>query len=385
MSEKFLPFCKPSIDQETINEVVECLKSGWLATGPRVQKFSEMLKKYLDAPHALPLSSGTAGLHLALLGFNLQPEDEVILPALTFVASANTIVMAGGKPVFIDIDLGSRNIDVNKIEAAITPKTRAIMPVHFAGLSVDLDPIYAIAKKHNLRVLEDAAQAIGTTYKNKRIGGFGDTQIFSFHPNKNMTTGEGGCVTTSDAKLAKDVSIRRFHGIDRDAWNRFSKEGKQHYDVVEVGFKYNMMDIQAALGIHQLPKLDNFINRRTELAKRYLEILADWPEWQLPEKANFENKHAWHLFTPLINPKIANITRDNFIDEMKTCNIGVGFHYDATHLFDYYRRNYGYKPGDFPVAEDVTQLIVSLPLFPDMTDAEQDRVISAMKKVFKKG
>ena len=384
MLKDFLPFCKPTISQAAIDEVVECLKSGWITTGPRVQKFADMLKDYLGTPYALPLSSGTAGLHLALLGLHLQPEDEVILPAMTFVASANTIVMAGGKPVFVDVDINTYNMNIEAIEAAITPKTRAIMPVHYAGLPVDLDPLYELAKQHNLRIIEDAAHAIGTEYKGRRIGSFGDTQVFSFHPNKNITSGEGGCVTTSDADLAKEISVRRFHGIDREAWNRFSKSGNQHYDVINFGFKYNMLDMQAALAIHQLPELDHFIEKRTQLANRYLEAFSDWPEWQLPSAPNYDFRHAWHLFVPLINPKAAKMTRDDFMEAMKTYNIGTGFHYDAVHLFTFYREKYGYKPGDFPNAESIAERIVSLPLFPNMTEEEQDQVIEAIEKVFRR-
>lgn len=383
-NEDFLPFCRPCIDEATIQEVVDCIKSGWLTTGPRVQKFTEALKQYLQAPHALPLTSGTAALHLALLGLNLQPGDEVITTPMTFVATANTIVQAGAKPVFVDAEIDTYNIDVNKIEATITPKTKAILPVHYAGLPVDLDPIYAIAKQHNLRVIEDAAHSIGTEYKGKKIGSFGDTQIYSFHPNKNMTTGEGGCVTTRDDELAKFISIARFHGIDREAWNRFAKSGSQHYDVVMPGYKYNMLDIQAAIGLHQLAALDQFIQRRTEIAKRYIAELKDWPEWQLTSAPKYEHKHAWHLFVPLINPEVAKMNRDEFMTAMKEHNIGTGFHYDAVHLFSYYRNNFGYKQGDFPNTESIAQRIVSLPLFPSMTDNEFDRTIEAMKKVFKK-
>ena len=272
MTENFLPFSKPCIDEAAIQEVLDCLNSGWLATGPRVKQFTDDLKAYLSAPYVLPMTSGTAALHLSLLGIDLKPGDEVITTPMTFVATANTIVLAGAKPVFVDAELDSYNIDVSKIEAAITPKTRAILPVHYAGLPVDLDPIYDIAKKHNLRVIEDAAHAIGAEYKGKRIGSFGDTQIFSFHPNKNMTTGEGGAVSTRDEKLAKMIEILRFHGIDREAWNRFSKEGSQHYDVIAPGFKFNMLDLQAALGIHQLASLDDFIEKRTKLAHRYLNL-----------------------------------------------------------------------------------------------------------------
>ena len=384
MTNEFLPFSKPTIDQATIDEVVSCLKSGWITTGPRVQKFASMLKEYLGAKHALPLLSGTAGLQLSLMSLNLKPEDEVIVPAFTFIASANTVVHAGAKPVFVDVDLATRNITAELIEPAITKKTRAIMPVHFAGLSVDLDPIYALAKKYNLRVIEDAAQAIGATYKNKKIGSFGDTQVFSFHPNKNMTTGEGGCVTTSDDEIAHQIEILRFHGIDRtDAWNRFSKSGSQHYDVSVAGFKYNMMDIQAALGLHQLPQLDEFNQCRTQLAHRYLEKLKSWPQFDLPEDpTHYEHNNIWHLFNPLLNLEQARMTRDIFLEKMKDKNIGIGFHYDAVHLFSYYQKTFGYEAGDFPNTENIASRIMSLPLFPTMTESIQDHVIDTMQTVF---
>lgn len=381
----FLPFSRPFINEAMIQEVVDCLKSGWLATGPRVQKFTELLKEYLQAQHVLPLVNGTAGLHLALMSLDLQPGDEVITTPMTFVASVNTIVIAGGKPVFVDVEPDSYNIDTTKIESAITPRTRAILPVHYAGLSVDLDPIYKLAERYHLRVIEDAAHAIGTEYKGKKIGSFGDTQLFSFHPNKNLTTGEGGCITTSQEKTARFISIYRFHGIDREAWNRFSKQGSQHYDVIGAGFKYNMSDIQASLGIHQLQALDSMNARRAALAERYLSLLSDWPEWQLPaHQKSYEQKHSWHLFVPLLNPESAGMDRDTFMEKMKIYNIGTGFHYDAVHLFSFYRNQFGYKPGDFPHAESIAKRIVSLPLFPSMKDEEQDRVIDAMKQVFKR-
>lgn len=384
MSETFLPFSRPTISQEAIDEVVTCLKSGWITTGPRVKKFEEMLKDYLPAPHVLALTSGTAALHLCLLSLNLRPGDEVITAAHTFAATLNTIVLAGAKPVLVDVDLKTYNMDVEKLAAAITEKTRAIMPVHFAGLSVDLDPIYALANKYNLRVIEDAAQAIGTKYKNKLIGSFGDTQIFSFHPNKNMTTGEGGCVVTRDDKLSKEVSVLRFHGIDRDAFNRFSKEGSQHYDVIAPGLKYNMLDIQAALGIHQLPELESFNQRRKELATRYHAMLTGWPEWDLPLHPEEAPGHSWHLYTPLINPAAAGMDRDTFMTKMKELNIGTGLHYDPPYLYRYYRENFGFKRGDFPNTDTITDRILSLPLFPSMTEIDQDRVVNTMKQLFHK-
>jgi dTDP-4-amino-4,6-dideoxygalactose transaminase len=382
VNEEFLPFSRPSISQAAIDEVVTCLKSGWITTGPRVKQFEEDLKSYLGAPHVLALTSATAGLHLVLVALDLKPGDEVITTPMTFAATLNTIVLAGGKPVLVDVEPGTYNMDVSKIELAITKRTRAIMPVHFAGLPVDLDPLYAVAKKHNLRVIEDAAHAIGTEYKGRRVGSFGDVQVFSFHPNKNMTTGEGGCVATRDEKLASDVALLRFHGMDREAWNRFGKKGTQHYEIITPGYKYNMMDIQAALGLHQLKQLDGFIKRRTAIALRYQKTLADWPQWTLTSAPAYPHLHAWHLYAPLINPDVAKMDRDAFMQGMKERNIGTGLHYRAVHLYPYYREHFGFKRGDFPNAETISDRIVSLPLFPAMTDADQDRVIEAMADLF---
>jgi dTDP-4-amino-4,6-dideoxygalactose transaminase len=381
--QEFLPFSRPSIGQEAIDEVVACLRSGWITTGPRVKQFEEDLKAYLGAPHVLALTSATAGLHLVLTALNLKPGDEVITTPMTFAATLNTIVLAGGRPVLVDVEPGTYNMDIARIEKAVTKRTRAIMPVHFAGLPVDLDPLYDIAKKHNLRVIEDAAHAIGTEYKGRRIGSFGDIQVFSFHPNKNMTTGEGGCVATRDEKLASDVALLRFHGMDREAWNRFGKKGSQHYEIIAPGYKYNMMDIQAALGLHQLKQLDGFIKRRTEIAHRYHRLLKDWPQWTLTREPAYLHLHAWHLYTPLINPDAATMDRDAFMQGMKDRNIGTGLHYRAVHLYPYYREQFGFKRGDFPNAETISDRIVSLPLFPSMTDADQDRVVAAMKDLFR--
>jgi len=377
-----LPFSRPSISQEAIDEVVACLKSGWITTGPRVAQFTEDLKNYFNAPFVLPLASATAGLHLALLAMRLEPGDEVITTPLTFAATLNTIVLAGGKPVLVDIDPASLNLDINRLEDAITNKTRVILPVHFAGLPVDMDPVYELADRHGIRVLEDAAHAMGTEYKQKRIGSFGDTQVFSFHPNKNMTTGEGGCVVTTDAALAEEVARLRFHGVDRQAWNRYSKTGTQDYEVVLPGYKYNLMDMQAAIGIHQLHDLSGFIDRRNELANRYLEALSDWAQWTLPQQPSFEHVHSWHLFTPLINEDVTGMDRDEFMQAMKERNIGTGLHYRAVHLYPYYRDTFGFAPGDFPLAENVCERIVSLPLFPAMTDSDHDRVLDVMYRVF---
>jgi dTDP-4-amino-4,6-dideoxygalactose transaminase len=382
-STPFLPFAKPDLQADEIDEVVAVLKSGWLTTGPRVQKFEAALKDYLGAPHVLAVSSATAGLHLAVLGLGLQPGDEVITTPLTFAATLNTIVLGGGVPVMVDVDPATHNIDADLVAAKIGPRTKAIMPVHFAGLPVDLEPLYALADKHGLRIIEDCAHAIHADYKGRRLGSFGDTQVFSFHPNKNMTTGEGGIVVTRDAALAKSVAVNRFHGIDRDAFNRFSKAGSQIYDVIAPGFKYNMMDIQAAIGLHQLKRLDGFIAARRALAERYNELFADWNSLTRPQPAPFAHRHAWHLYTVLIEEHACGIDRDSFIAAMKDRNIGLGLHYTAAHLFSYYRERFGYKPGDFPHAERIGAAIVSLPLFPTMTTAEQDRVVETIRDVFK--
>ncbi len=374
----FLPFAKPFLSEAAIEEVVACLRSGWITTGPRVQKFEEMLSNYHGGRRALCLSSATAGLHVALLALKLEEGDEVITTPLTFVATLNTIVLSGGKPVLVDIDPATLNMDVSRIETAITKRTRALMPVHFAGLPCDLDPIYQLAKKHGLRVVEDCAHTIGAEYKGKKLGSFGDIAVMSFHPNKNMTTGEGGAVITDDKDIINAVERLRFHGIDRNAFNRFAKSGSQHYDVAMPGFKYNMMDMQAALGIHQLPELDGFIAKRVTLVKRYMKALKDWPEFILPTAPAYAHKHAWHLFTP----RLKNNGRDGFINAMKAENIGIGLHYEAAHIFTWYKDHFGWQLEDFPNALTAGNTICSLPLFPTMTEAEQNRVIAAMRKIF---
>jgi len=382
MDYEFLPFSRPSISEAAIQDVVACLKSGWITTGPRVAQFTDALKEYFNAPHVLPLMSATTGLHLALLAMHLEPGDEVITTPLTFAATLNTIVLAGGKPVLVDIDPHTLNMDLNLLEAAITHRTRVIIPVHFAGLPVDLDLLYDIAHQHGIRILEDAAHAMGSAYKGKRIGSGGDTQVFSFHPNKNMTTGEGGCVVTRDQEMADQIARLRFHGVDRQAWNRYGKSGTQDYEIVLPGYKSNMMDIQAAIGIHQLNELTGFITRRNELAKRYQEALADWPQWSLPGTPAYEHLHSWHIYTPLIQEDSARMNRDEFMQAMKEKNIGTGLHYRAVHLYPYYRQAFGFKLGDFPQAEEVCERIVSLPLFPSMTDADHDRVLDVMYTIF---
>jgi dTDP-4-amino-4,6-dideoxygalactose transaminase len=376
----FLPFAKPCLDQDTIDEVVESLKSGWLTTGPKVKQFEDQLKTYCSAPYALALNSGTAGLHLALLAMGVGPGDEVITTTFTFAATVNTIVHVGATPVLVDID-ETLNIDLDQVEAAITPKTKVIVPVHFAGLPVDCEKLYAIAAKHGLRVLEDGAHAIGAAFKGEKIGSFGDTVMFSFHPNKNITTGEGGAIITHDAGIAKEISTYRFHGIDREAWNRFAKSGSHHYDVIAPGYKYNMLDLQAALGIHQLPQLDHFIQKRTEWVNAYKNALKGVEALKFAATPLYEHTHAWHLLTVQLN---SQISRDDFMQALKEKNIGTGFHYQPIHTFQFYKETYGFQTGQFPVAEKIAQNILSLPLFPQMQENEFNYVIESMSEVLNK-
>ena len=381
----FLPFAKPSISKKEVNEVIDTLCSNWLTSGPKVRKFEKLLKLYInDSSFALTVNSATSGIHLALLSLDIGPGDEVITTPMTFASTLNMIELVGANIKLVDINRNTYNIDIDLIEAAISSKTKAILLVHFAGLPVDLDNIYYIAKKYNLKVIEDAAHAIGAEYKNKKIGSFGDIQIFSFHPNKNITTGEGGCIITRSEKWARHMRLLRFHGIDTIR-KKFDKISNPHYQIIAPGFKYNMMDIQAALGIHQLPKLDNFIKKRTQLANRYMLKLKDFIYLKLPQIPKYQHKHAWHLFTPTINTKVTKITRDQLLNKLKKRNIGCGIHYKAMHLYPYYSKKYGFKEGNFINAENVGKTIISLPLFPEMSENDQDDVLEALDYIFKKG
>lgn len=380
----FLPFVRPCISEQTITDVVECLRSGWIATGPKVQILEERLRDYLGSPHAQLVTSATAGLHLVLLALGVGPGDEVITTPMTFVATLNVIALCGAKPVLVDVEPGTYNMNVAQIESKITSRTKVIMPVHFAGLPVDLDPLYTLAKKYNLRVIEDAAHAIGSSYKGKKIGSFGDIQVFSFHPCKNMTTAEGGCISSRDDGLANKINRMRFHGVDRDAWNRYSKGGSQHFDVILPGYKCNMSDLQATIGLDQLAQLDAGNKKRQTLVEQYYDQLQGWDEVVLPEKPTYDYFNSWHIFAPLINTRVCGVRRDDFMSKMKECNIGTGLHYPAAHIFSYYQHTYGYKLGDYPMAEYIGNHVVSLPLFPSMTMEEHSRVIMAMKYIFNK-
>jgi dTDP-4-amino-4,6-dideoxygalactose transaminase len=381
MRETFLPFARPSIGEEEIAELVDTLRSGWITTGPKVERFAAAFAEYVGGRFAVPVSSATAGLHVALLSLGVGPGDEVITTPMTFVATLNSIVHCGARPVLADIDAATLNIRVEEIERRLSSRTKAIVPVHYVGQPADLDPILELASSRGVAVLEDAAHAVGAEYKGRRIGSFPTTSVFSFHPNKNMTTGEGGMVVTEDEAVFESASLRKFHGMDREAWKRFAKAGSQHYDVAVPGFKYNMMDIQAALGLHQLKRLDGFLRERERLAARYDERLAGVTGLILPQRVSYPIRHAWHLYAPLLDLDRLRIDRDRFLEELKQRNIGTGLHYTAAHEFSYYAAGFDWRPEDFPEAHFVSERILSLPLFPGLTEEDQDDVIEAVSEV----
>jgi len=378
---EFLPFSIPTIEDDEINEVVDSLKSGWITTGPKVKRFEEEFKAYVGAPYAVPLSSATAGLHLTLLALKIKEGDEIITTPMTFASTVSMIVLCGATPVLVDIEPGTLNIDVTKIQEKITPRTRAIIPVHFAGQSCDMAPLLALAGEYGLTIIEDAAHAAGTEYRGHKVGSLATISIFSFHPNKNITTGEGGMVCTPDEHLAEEVSLLKFHGMSREAWKRFASSGTPNYDIMLPGFKYNMMDIQAAIGIHQLPKLDGFIARRTELALFYNDAFADVEELQLPRLAPYPQRHAWHIYTPLVRIERLTLDRDQFMAELKKLNIGSGLHYKAIHHHAWYREHLPVPAGSLPNADYASDRILSLPLFPRMTMDDARDVVEAVKNV----
>ncbi len=384
MRDTFLPFSTPSLGDEEINEVVDSLRSGWITTGPKVKRFEDAFKAYVGAPFAVPLSSATAGLHLTLLALKIKEGDEIITTPMTFASTVSMIILAGATPVLADIEPGTLNIDVAKVAEKITPATRAVIPVHFAGQSCDLDPLFALARQHNLTIIEDAAHAAGTEYKGQKIGSLDSISIFSFHPNKNITTGEGGMVCTPDETLAEEVSLLKFHGMSREAWKRFASSGTPNYDIMLPGYKYNMMDIQAAIGLHQLPRLDGFIDRRKAIAEQYNAAFADLAELALPAYAPYQQRHAWHLYTPLIRTELLTVDRDRFMAELKALNIGSGLHYKAIHHHSWYRENLPVADTELPNASYASDRILSLPLFPGMSDQDAADVIQAVTDVIKR-
>jgi dTDP-4-amino-4,6-dideoxygalactose transaminase len=377
-----LPFSRPDLGHEEIDAVVACLQSGWITTGPLTARFEADFAAAVGARHALAFSSCTAALHVTLLALGVSAGDEVIVPALTWPATANMVVACGATPVFADIDPVTWNVDPAAVGRALTARTRAVVPVHFAGQPADLDAlrdVLAAAGRRDVRILEDAAHAAGAAYKGRPIGATTASgtaaACFSFHPIKNMTTGEGGMVATDDADLAAAIKLWRFHGVQRDAWTAYATAAPAPagYDVVVPGFKYNMMDIQAAIGLQQLRKLPAFNARRADLAARYGRDLARLPALQLPGRAAYDCVHPWHLYTVL--PP----ARAPFIARLRELGIGTGLHFEAVHLHSYYRERFGLSEGLCPVAEDVCARIVSLPLFPRMTDVDAADVVAAVR------
>lgn len=375
----YIVFGNPIIAEEEMAAVTRTLESCWIGTGPRVKELQESFARYTGAQHAIAASSCTAALHLAMVASGFGPGDEIITTPMTFCATANAVVHTGATPVFADCERDTMNIDPRAIEAAITPRTKAIIPVHFAGRPVNLEAISAIAKRHKLLVIEDAAHAIETVYHGRKVGSISDITCFSFYVTKNMTTGEGGMVTTNDGELAKKIHIYGLHGMSADAWSRFSDKGYKHYDVIFPGFKYNLTDLAASLGLAQMPKLEAWLGRRNEVWARYDEAFADLPVTR-PAPQEPGTVHARHLYTILIGDD-AKVSRDEFLAEMHKRGIGTGVHYRALHTHPYYRERWGYRPEQFPNAHYIGERTASLPLTPKLTDADVDRIIKATREV----
>lgn len=378
MRKTYLQFSVPSITQAEIRQVVKTLKSGWLTTGRQAQLFEDKIADYVGAEHAVSLASGTAALFLSLIVEGVTAGDEVITTPFTFISTANVIHHLGAVPVLADIDPETWNIDPDRIEDAITPKTRALIPVHYSGQPCNMKLIKALARKYKLRVIEDAAHALGSAYRGQRIGGLGNLTCFSLFPTKNITTGEGGVVTLNDGRKAKRLRQLRLHGMSKDGWKRYAKEGSWYYEVHEAGYKYNLSDINAALGLIQMDKLESFNRRRERLANRYKQKLARIPGIKTLTLRP-EVKSSWHIFPVCVEAETFGTDRNRLIKELWKRNIGSSVHFIPLHLQPFYQKTYGYRKGDFPVAEKVFSGVVSLPLFPRMTLKDVDDVVSAIR------
>ncbi len=382
MSEKeFLVFGSPVIEPADIEEVVACLESGWLGTGPRVAQFEEDFKRYKHASNAVALNSCTAALHLSLLAAGLGPGDEVITTPLTFCATINAIIHSGATPVLADVDPVTMNIDPKRVEEKISPRTRAILPVHFAGRPCDMDSLCAIATRYDLKIIEDCAHAIESSYHGKQIGTFGDFGCFSFYVTKNIVTGEGGMVLARREEDAARIKTLGLHGMSKDAWKRFGDSGYKHYYVTECGFKYNMMDIQAAIGLQQLKRIDSYWEKRRQVWQRYQEEFRDLPIG-LPANPEESTKHAYHLYSILIDEEKTGIKRDDFLDLMTKEKIGVGVHYLSIPEHPYYRERYGWETTEYPNATKIGRRTVSLPMSAKLNEENVESVIQSVKKIF---
>jgi dTDP-4-amino-4,6-dideoxygalactose transaminase len=380
MTSPFLIFGSPQIEQAEIDEVVSCMKSAWLGTGPRVAQFEREFAVYqsLQPSQVAAVNSATAALHVSMVAADLEPGSEVITTPMTFCASVNAIIHAGLTPVLADVNPVTQNIDPVAIEAAITPRTRAILPVHFAGRACEMDAIMAIAQRHGLTMIEDCAHAIETTYQGKKAGTFGDFGCFSFYATKNVVTGEGGMITGQDEAHIARAKVLALHGMSKDAWHRFGDRGYKHYQVIEAGFKYNMMDLQAAIGIHQLARVEQNWHRRERIWARYMEAFADLPVG-LPAEPEPDTRHAYHLFTISIDQARCGISRDAFLEAMNAQGIGTGVHYLSVPEHPYYQQRYGWNPEAWPNAMRIGRQTVSLPLSPKLTADDVERVIRAVR------
>jgi dTDP-4-amino-4,6-dideoxygalactose transaminase len=378
----FLVFGAPLIEEPEIEEVVGCLRRRWIGTGPKVREFEEAFRLYKKTKHAIALNSCTAALHLAMFAAGIGYGDEVITTPMTFCATINAIIHCGATPVLVDCDRQTLNIIPEEIEKKVTAKTKAILPVHFAGRICDMVPIMEIARQYDLLVIEDCAHAIESERLGIKAGLFGDIGCFSFYVTKNIITGEGGMVITNDDRIAERIKILALHGMSKDAWRRFSDEGYKHYQVIHPGYKYNMIDMQAAIGIHQLPRIDRYRQKRRDIWCKYNDSFQDLP-CQLPLKPEPQTKHAYHLYTPLLEIEELAKDRDWVLSALTAENIGIGVHYMPVHLHPYYRKNFGWKKEDYPNAEWIGERTISLPLSAGLSDDDVDDVILAFRKVLR--
>jgi dTDP-4-amino-4,6-dideoxygalactose transaminase len=383
MHEGVLPFSMPDIGEAEIDSVVETLRSGWLTTGPKVRRFEEDFAAYVGCQHAVAVNSATAALHLALNAVGIKEGDEVLVPTMTFAATAEVVLYFKARPVLVDCRRDTLNLDPDQLEKAVTAKTRAIIPVHLAGQACDMDRILEIASDYDLRVIEDAAHALPARYRGQLIGTIGDITCFSFYATKTITTGEGGMATTENPEWAERMRIMGLHGISKDAWKRYTAEGSWYYEILYPGYKYNLTDIAAAIGIEQLKKCTHFGEIRQRYAALYNEGFQDVPAVITPHVAP-DVRHAWHLYVIQLDLEQLRISRDEFITLLKQEDIGTSVHFIPLHLHPYYRDTFGYRPEDFPTASAVFERIVSLPIYTKMTEADVERVIETVKRLVKR-
>jgi len=376
----FLPYHRALIDEEEVSAVLEVLRSGWLTTGPRVREFETEFARYVGARHAVAFSSCTAALHLALATINLQEGDEVIVPTMTFASTGEVVLYFKARPVLVDCKKGTFHLDPEQFAKAITNHTRAVIPVHYAGYPCEMKEILEIASQHGLKVIEDAAHALPSRYKDRIIGTLGDITCFSFYATKTLTTGEGGMATTENAELAERMRMLSLHGINKDAWKRYTAEGTWRYDILETGYKYNLTDLQASLGIAQLRKCDGMWARRAALAERYNDALGYLEAFEIPQLPK-EGQHAWHLYVVQVDPSVLRIDRNQVIEELRSRGIGTSVHFIPLHLHTLYQRQLGYETGQFPNAEERFERAISLPIYPAMADEDSNRVIEALHEI----